>query len=187
MRFGLLERYRTVEGSRRDEMEGRVSFDWNQKAPQVVFDKETRQIIDGGMSNRNIQYTGISLNPYFILCTSHYEADRQALTAKFGRHVVRIYDPAVLLERIKAAWHGNRWASASGAFVAPVVYNKGGSLEPNPSLIAPPQYVYSQKPVRFEDEREFRYVLPCSVSSRSAVTDYITLRLPDCSDICCLA
>jgi hypothetical protein len=187
LRFGLLRRYRTEEGSRKDETEGRVSFYWNQKAPQVLLDTETRQVIGGGMSNRNIQYTGSSLHPHFILCTSHYEANWQTLTANFGRHVVRISDPVVLLERIKAAWQDNPWASASPAFIAPVVYNKGGLLEPNPSLIAPPQYVYSQKSVRFEEEREFRYVLPCSVRSRSAVTDYLTLKLPDCSDISCLA
>jgi hypothetical protein len=108
------------------------------------------------------------------------------LTAEFGRHVVRISDPVVLLEPIGAAWQDNPWASASPAFIAPVAYNKDGLLEPNPPLIAPPQYVDSQKPVRFEEEREFRYVLPCSVPSRSAVSDYLPLKLPDCSDICCL-
>jgi hypothetical protein len=64
LRFGLLQRYRTAEGSCRDEKGGRVSFYWNQKAPQILLDTEKRQVIGGGMSNQNIQYTGSSRNPY---------------------------------------------------------------------------------------------------------------------------
>ena len=179
IRFGLLDRYRTIEGSRRDEKEGQVSFYWNRKAPQITIDKSTAQVVGQSESDQNIHYSGCSLNPYYILCTSHPEASIPSLTQKFGRFVVRIQDPLALLERIKVAWQNHHFALDGCAFLAPVVYNKDGLLEADPYLIAPPHYSYSQKPNSFEEEREFRYLLQCSVDTKRTWEDFLTLRLPD--------
>src|SRR5580704_490203 len=54
VRFGLLQSYRDVEGWRRDELEGRVSFCWNQKAPAIIIDKATRQVVGRTDSDQNI-------------------------------------------------------------------------------------------------------------------------------------
>jgi hypothetical protein len=163
LRFGLLASYRTIEDSRRDETEGETRFVWN--LPNPVY-------YDGGPSNTR-----------FILCTSHPEADRSVLTQRFGTHIVRIHDPKVLLERIDVAWRDHPWASGS-CVIVPVAYNKEELLEPAPYLIPPPDYSYRQKPRSFGMEMEFRYVLTCTGDPKRALGSFLTLPLPDCSDVC---
>jgi hypothetical protein len=107
------------------------------------------------------------------------------LAEKFGPFVVRIKDPTTLLGRIRAVWAEHPWAFEGSAVIAPVIYNKDGVLNPDPYLIAPPEYCYAQKPGSFEEEREFRYVLKCSIPARQ-LTDHLgglTLPFPDCNDI----
>lgn len=156
IRFGLLTYYRRVEGARQDDEEGRVSFYWNVKAPQITFDLKTGLAISHRESDQNIHYTGSSLNPRFILSTCHPNADKEALAKKLGQFVVRINDPLLLLQRIKAHWQKHPWALADSALLAPVTYNKDGIVEADPYLIAPPHYSYSQNPQSFEKEMEFR-------------------------------
>jgi len=185
IRFGLLDNYKSVEGSRQDETEGEASFSWDQKAPQIIFNKTTGEAVGRAESDQNIQYSGTSLNHHYILCTSHPEADIDVLKRKFGPFVVRIADPLVLLERITSIWESNDWALRE-AFVVPVVYNKGGMLEPNPYLIGPRHYSYAQKLPSFEEECEFRYVLTCTVDTNRKLPDHLITNVGDCRDICTL-
>ena len=57
LRFGLLEYYRELEDQRRDVTEGRASIQWNLNAEDPAL--------------HNITYNGSSLNPFYILSTSH--------------------------------------------------------------------------------------------------------------------
>jgi hypothetical protein len=59
IRFGLLGYYKKIEGARQDEKEGCVSIYWNQKASQVIVDKQTGEIIGKSVSNQNIHCSGI--------------------------------------------------------------------------------------------------------------------------------
>jgi hypothetical protein len=183
IRFGLLTDYRKVEDARQDDQEGRVSFYWNVKAPQIVLDVQTGLVVGRGESDQNIHYSGFSLNPRFILSTCHPDVDRERLTQKFGRFVVRINDPSLLLQRIKLEWQKHPWALDDSAFLAPVTYNKDGIVEADPYLIAPPHYSYSQKPQSFEEEREFRYVLTCSVDVERVLPDFVVLFVSDCAGL----
>jgi hypothetical protein len=183
IRVGLLSHYRSVEGARRDAQEGLVSFDWNKKAPQILIDKLTGQVVGQAESNQNIHYTGSCLNPRYILCTSHPDVDKPLLKEKFGNFVVWIKDPKTLLERIKAAWQKHPWALDGHGFIAAAVYNKDGVVEADPYLIAPPHYSYCQKAASFHKEREFRYVLTCSIDVERKMNDSETLSVGDCSDI----
>jgi hypothetical protein len=187
IRFGLLEYYRKIEGSRGDDKEGLVDLYWNCRAPQLIIDKKSRQVVARTQSDQNIHYSGSSLNRYYILSTSHCEASVGHLVKKFGRFVVRINDPLALLERIKAAWQNHPLALEGSACIAPVVYNKSGLLEPDPNLIAPVHYSYSQKATSHEEGKEFRYVLECRVDAKREWEDFLTLRLCDCRDICTLS
>ena len=138
--------------------------------------------------NTSHHYEGVSLNSHYVLCTEHPEADRSVLIERWeSPYIVRITDPMALLERINAVWHADSRASGL-CVIYPVEYNKGESLEPTPSLIPPANYSYCQKPrVRFDVEREFRYVLTCKIDPDWESEDggqHICLALPDCSDIC---
>ncbi len=168
IRFGLLESYRRIEGSRRDQKEGLVSGVWG--------DNE---------SDRNIRYRSRSMNPFYILCTSHPDVERPMMTKNLGPFVVRISDPLALLERIRLIWLKHPLAFADNARIAPVVYNKDELLKTDPYLNVPPDYSYSQKPKENSCEQEFRYVLTCSIGKRNLCND-LTLNVGDCSDICAL-
>lgn len=187
IRFGLLDVYRAIEGSRRDETEGRVSFYWNMKAPQFLIDKESNQIVAVTESDQNIHCSSSSLNRYYIMCTADPNANVQHLAEKFGPFMVRIDDPLSLLDRVKSEWQSNDLAQEDGARIAPVVYNKDGLLEPDPYLTVPYHYSYSQKPTSDEQDGEFRYVLTCKVDVNRTWEEFLTVRVDDCSDICSLS
>jgi len=164
VRFGILEYYRGIEDKRRDDSEGRSSVYF--KAPQPV----------------HATYT--SLNRFYILSTAHPETSIPCLTKKYGRFVVRIDSPIVLLERIKAAWQVHDLAVDRGAFVTDVEYTKDELREADPYFRSPPHLVYSQKPKSYEDDREYRYLIKCKIDVKRAWENHLTLTLPDCGDIC---
>ena len=187
IRFGLLDVYRTIEGSRRDETEGRVSFSWNKKATEILIGEESNQIIAVRESDQNIHCSSSSMNRYYIMCTSHPDANVKYLAEKFGPFMVRIDDPLSLLERVKREWQSNGLAQKDGARIAQVEYNKDGLLEPDPYLTVPVHYSYSQKPTSDKQDREFRYVLTCKVDVNRTWEEFLTVRVDDCSDICSLS
>jgi len=168
IRFGLLDCYRRIEGSRRDEKEGLVSGVWGEEE-----------------SDQNIRYRGRSMNPFYILCTAHPDVEVPMMTTKFGAFVVRISDPPALLERIRPIWRKHPLAFADNARIAPVVYNKDELLKRDPHLNVPSDYSYSQKPKSNSCEQEFRYVLTCSDTKRN-FSDDLTLDVDNCRDICAL-
>lgn len=168
IRFGLLDYYRRIEGSRRDEKEGLVSGVWGEEE-----------------SDQNIRYRRWSMNPFYILCTSHPDVEVPMMTKKFGAFVVRISDPPALLERIRLIWRKHPLAFADNARIAPVVYNKDELLKRDPYLNVPSDYSYSQKPKSNRCEQEFRYVLTCSDTKRN-LSDDLTLDVDNCRDICAL-
>ena len=159
-------------------------------APELLLDRKTGDIAGQRESRQKIHYKGSSQIPYFILCTSDPKVSIPDLKRKFGPFVVRINDPRLLLERIKVAWQAHGWAFDGCAFIAPVTYDKDELLEPNPGLIAPLEYSYSQKPKRvgdlnYEEELEFRYLLKCSVEVTRTIKEFLILSVPNCRDICC--
>ena len=187
IRFGLLDRYRKIEGERKDDTEGRASVDWNAKAPQLDIGRSSGHVVAITESDRNIHADVSSVNRYYILSTCHPDVSVQKMATKFkSLFVVRIHDSLGLLERIKAAWQTHPLANAGHAEIIPVVYNKGGLRDPDPFLILPSEYSYSQKPARYEEEKEFRYVLECKVDATRTWRDSLSLALGACGDICSL-
>jgi hypothetical protein len=118
LRFGILEFYRKIEDSRRDESEGLASVYFSRKAPQLIIGKYTRRAIAVSESDENIHSTFFSLNRYYVFCASHPEANIRRLASRYGRFLVRINNPSVLLERVKAAWQSHDLALDGGAFIA---------------------------------------------------------------------
>jgi hypothetical protein len=165
LRFGVLEYYRTIEDARKDSTEGQSS---------VYF--PGRDV--------PIHSTVTSLNRYYILCATHPEVDVVALAKKYGRFMVRINEPNVLLERIKAAWQVHPLAQNDGAFVAWVEYTKDEMRETDPYFLSPPHLVYCQKRREDEVDREFRYLLKTKVDTKRTWNSHLVLRVPDCRDIC---
>jgi hypothetical protein len=70
VRLGLMQHYRSIEGSRRDDSEGKSQFFWKVPGPRNVIDAETGDVIRQDPSDLNIDYGGLTITPYYILCTS---------------------------------------------------------------------------------------------------------------------
>jgi hypothetical protein len=169
IRFGLLSHYRTQEGWRQDQTEGNASLIWNLR--------------ESNPEANNVHYSGSSLNAYYALCTSHPDVCECYLKKHFGSFIVCINEPSTLLQRIRTAWKDDERAFPD-AFITPVVYNKGELFEANRFFLSPPCLTYNQKPTRFSQDREYRYLLQCRVGAKEDPT--ITLKVPSCSDICSL-
>jgi hypothetical protein len=169
IRFGLLQHYRQVEGWSGDKTEGRASALWNLNATNPEL--------------HNVNYSGTSLEPYYVLCASHPEVCGSHLT-RFGSFVVRINSPLQLLKRISFAWNGDYRAS-SDPFITPVLYDKGELVEPPPYYVAPPCLVYAQKKVSYSEDREYRYVLQCKAEAKQKDA-FLTLNVGAGTDICSL-
>jgi hypothetical protein len=184
IRFGVLEYYRGIADSRRDESEGQSSVYFNVKAPQLIIEKQTGRTIGATESDNSIHSTVSSLNRYYIMCTSHPEANMFRLARKYGRFMVRINSPKALLERIQVAWRSHDLAIEDGAFIAPVEYTKHELRDPDPLLLSPPHLTYSQKPRLYQEDREYRYMLKCKVDVERLWENHLTLILRDCGDIC---
>jgi len=186
LRFGLLSYYRKIEGVRRDEKEGEASFFWNKCAPKITIDLKSNEIINRGESGQNIRYAGSSINQRYILCTSHPEADTDKLKQEIGPFIVRIKQPLVLLEKIRGVWKNYPLSLNGSTELKPVVYNRDGLLDPDPYLIAPSDWSYTQKSKSNEYQREYRYVLTCVIDTNRVYPDHLTLKVEGCNEICCL-
>jgi hypothetical protein len=184
IRFGVLEYYRGIEDSRRDDSEGQSSVYFNVKAPQLIIEKQSGQMIGLTESDKNIHSMVSSLNRYYILCTSHPEVNISRLAQKYGRFVVRINNPLGLLERVKVAWQSHDLALEGSAFIAPVEYTKDELRDADPYLVSPSHLTYSQKRKSYEEDREYRYLLQCKVDMKRTWENHLNLRLADCGDIC---
>ena len=147
-------------------------------------ERRTRRTLAITESDKNIRSTVSCLNRHYVLCTTHPDADACSLGKKYGRFVVRINSPLVLLERIKVAWQSHELALEGCAFMCAVEYTKDELRDADPLLLSPPHLTYSQKPRSYEEDREYRYVLQCKVDVKRAWRTHLTLTLPDCGDIC---
>ena len=167
-RFGILEHYREIEGVRRDASEGQSSVYF--RAPHPIHSMV------------------VSLNRYYILCTSHADVDVCCLARKYGPFMVRIKSPRELLARVQVAWQRHELAIECGAFIAPVEYTKDELRDADASFLSPVHLTYSQKHRSpHEEDREYRYMLKCKVDEKRLWEPHLTLTLPNCEDICTLS
>jgi hypothetical protein len=183
IRFGVLEYYRGIENSRRDDGEEQLSPYFRVKAPQLIIEKQPGRMIGVAESDKNIHSMVSSLNRYYILCASHPEVNISSLAQKYGRFVVRINNPLVLLERVKV-WQSHDLALEGSADIAPEEYTKDELRDADPYLVSPPHLTYSQKRKSYEEDREYRYLLQCKVGPKRTWESHLTITLADCGDIC---
>ncbi len=110
------------------------------------------------------------LNPTFILSCALPRADLGHLRSRFGVWLVKIYNPKEFAQEL-AGYLGqlaDRFAGVEGCVVH---YNKGGRVRPTLSNIARTRLSYSQKPVTFSQDKEFRFVTHAMGSPRSRFND----------------
>jgi hypothetical protein len=117
------------------------------------------------------------LNPTFILSCALPGVDLGHLRSRFGVWVAKIDNPRGLAHEL--ARHlgqlAHRFAGVEGCVVH---YNKGGRVRPSLSNIARTRLSYSQKPITFGPDKEFRFVTHAMGSPRSRFNDnYLSVDL----------
>ncbi len=51
-----------------------MTFQWNVKAPNYRIN-DAGKLVYNGLSDQNIRFHGESINPHYIMCTAHPDAD----------------------------------------------------------------------------------------------------------------
>lgn len=157
-RMGNLRVYASLEDARGDPSEGQGHF---QRFGTVTTVDFTPRSDETAVAERpGYVDTGMELlNPKFVLSCSLPGVDLRYLQERFGPWLVRINEPRRLAREISdyLGTLSNRFAGGvEGCFVH---YNKAGRVRAGLTDAASIRFSYSQKPVSFNQEREFRFVV----------------------------
>lgn len=160
-RVGLMDVYKDIEcHARRDATEGIGAY--GLKGPVTVGRVSrdpripTEWSLEDGVQKHQTE-TGSSV---FLLCCANTSVDLPKLRHKFGQHVVKIVSPVSFAIDLDYALNGKD--GTQGAFLVcgkDVEYNKGQLIEDGRTPEELTDLAYSQKPVEFEGEKEFRFCL----------------------------
>lgn len=157
-RMGNLRVYSTLEDvQRHDASEGQGQFQRLGMVTSVDFfaDSDETSITEApGYVHTQTEL----LNPKFLLSCSLAGVDLAYLRSKFGAGLVRIDNPQKLAQEISSYLEDLPHQFAGGVEGCVVHYNKGGEVRTGLSNIASTRLSYSQKPARFNQEKEFRLV-----------------------------
>lgn len=136
IRFGKLDYYRNIENhNRQDVSEGIGHFICNGKSSFVEF----------------------ASNEIFILC--FYKSLNAAKKHNIGNHMVKIQNPMCLAEEITHHLHTLPGKFFGGIEGCNVEYTKGHDIPKVPGNPEIARLAYVQKPDRYGDEDEFRFII----------------------------
>jgi hypothetical protein len=177
-RLSLLDCYRKIEDPARadaDEGEARIDIP-NQVLTTIILPSDSSKGGRIGYTIGTLHRTEASLNKYYLFCVSGPEVSLDYIATRFGRYIVKISQPQIFLEQIRA------YAPKELAMrveLLKVEYTKGilkrsaSEARPVGSLLS----VY-QKPPKFSAECEYRYILEASNNlAGQQYDDYIPFTL----------
>jgi hypothetical protein len=160
-RLSLLQYFAQIEDSARgDQTEGQAHLQIPQNVQTVHFDGDANITrITEAPGYVNLQ--GAFMNPVYICCFSYPpDGDLTKLPEHFGEHRVLIEDP------LRFAQDVTDWLTEEGVLrgtpvveCCRVVYNKGEKGTDTPDHLARVRLTYAQKPPRFANECEYRFVV----------------------------
>jgi hypothetical protein len=177
-RFGNLSRYQKHEDlNRRDQTEGLGHFQRIGRVTTVDFYSES----DATVVNRPPGYfhTHVELlNPRFVLSCGTSRVNLTRFRKQFGEWVVRITEPRRFAQEISEYLETLPHEFAGGVEGCFVKYDKGGKMRRRLDSIESTTLSYSQKPLDFSAEREFRFVIiVMGLPSEHFNEDYLTIDL----------
>ena len=158
IRLGELRKYRGIEDARRrDATEGEAHVQFPDEVTRIHFD-----LVSGeSHSSRGpgIMHSHSSLgNPIYIFCTSLPEVDLEHMRRNFGKHIVKIGDPAQLSADLQLAMENSDLQLQGRVDSSRVKYTKGELAAADSKPSERFRLSYLQKPKQFQPEREFRFV-----------------------------
>jgi hypothetical protein len=160
IRFGALSVYRALEDdARRDNLEGISHLSYN------------------GLDHHGAMP---GTTAYALCCSVSLHA---LLKAKFGQYVLRIMKPRIFAERITDALVSRAEMFYEGVEGVIVQYTKGHRRDSTPRPFELIRLSYSQKPVRFAPDEEFRFVVIRKTLGEKAPEDYLTFNVTPVLDL----
>jgi hypothetical protein len=160
IRFGALSIYRALEDdARRDNLEGISHLTY------IGLDHH------GAMPGTTA---------YALCCSVSLHA---LLKANLGQYVVRIMNPRTLAERITDALKRRAEMFYEGVEGLIVHYTKGHRRDAMPKPFELIRLSYSQKPVRFAPDEEFRFVVICKTLAEKTPENYLTFNITSVLDL----
>lgn len=156
-RLGHICTYKKIEdASRKDEEEGKSHY-------KKRSDSATLNVLEHADGSSDCNYTHGEQNCYdetpqsiYLFCCSAPTVNPNLLD-KFGKYTVRINQPQNLIRDLNNFFQQNKEIKIVGkAHLVEVRYDKGTTL-PDPD--DPIKLIYSQKPAKFKEEREWRFVI----------------------------
>ena len=163
-RLCCLDYYHKIEDEKkRDKSEGEGSFEILGPRPVVTIDQETMEVVSEKTEVGSIYRGIITVSPCYILCFSGPKVDIDYLREKHGQHVVRVNQPDLLVQDIKAYLeHGFALSNTMQLECVEVRYDKDQLLESEPTEGEKDQLSYGQKyPC---DAMDFEYRIVCALT-----------------------
>jgi hypothetical protein len=142
-RLGLIQYYKNIEdANRRDKSEGR-----------------SESIVKKYLPGFTLRLVGFHGNPLYLFCTSGPNVDLDIMKRKWP-YIVKITDPEKLRKSLCEIKPINTKMETTGrCMLKKVSYTKGEVLDIDPDSSEAVTLTYIQKPMSFEEQCEFRYIV----------------------------
>jgi hypothetical protein len=168
VRFGFLDGYKKIEGTRQDELEGR----------SICYIAIPGSDIPGELS-------GVHINPIYVFSTAGPDVNLTLLREQYGKYVVRINDPKRLKDAITKSKPVRTALQISGeCLLEQVRYNKKELAEEDvqADIRLSSLLIYTQKPKIYQDDREYRYVVIADIPKKHAKDEHLFFELGNLGD-----
>ena len=174
IRLGSIASYAgTQDSTRVDDSEGQGHLKVLSPAvPQLAVDTQTVSYKPGAFD-----YWRSGANPAFLFCMACPDANIKNLSSRWP-YVVEIFDPEEFKHDFLECVAHSAPAGHKILFfdTVKVVYNKG-EVTTEPTEDEEARLHYAQKPLRFHEEREFRFVIELDVIEQMTQADHISIQL----------
>lgn len=168
--MGEIRVYTKIEDAlRRDPSEGTAHVKTVEPVVTVHFPSDESEPFETTAIGEKSRQSSFVRNLIYALCCS-----LKPLDGKFGVHSVVITDPKALATDISAFLETLPWKVFGGVEGVRVVYTKGAVRDDVPSSVDMARLSYAQKPEKFADETEFRFV---TIQDRNNNKDYLEINL----------
>jgi len=140
-----------------------------------------RQDKDEGSSlfihNNICHHSSFSSNSVFVYC--FHRTLRAAKNSKFGQYIIEINNPKQLAISITNLFSNQNIKYYGGIEGVNIEYTTGGNRIDKLSSIERTSLIYSQKPISYSEEEEFRFVLISEKSLKAHNCIYLDSNLID--------
>ena len=157
-RIRRIDSFRSIEDSgRRDQSEGEARYQRPGIVTKVHFSRCSDETFETNEPS-DVETSAQIGNPTYLFCTSRTSIDLNLMRSKFGDFVALISEPRRLALDLCHYFQTSEYKLAGGIEGCCVQYTKDTVIQTELSSFQIGQLSYSQKPEKYKEDKEFRYV-----------------------------